>query len=218
MSEASSAEQANKWAVRANEQTDERVAQYLRFGSFLFQTTVPWCPPPPSPLPSCSFLWSFAKWIQAALGPIVIFHQELDIFSSFFFHSFLWLAVLFPVCRFLLWGLFNYYLSVHLSFAWIHLFVCPSVFLTPLIVCFLNILKILYITNMVCNQNCNTKIYLSFFLYYIAILICCFFHNSSCISLIPLTLYSISCASLFLSLFSSLFPSLLPFPSSLPWY
>ena len=41
-SEASSPEQANEWAVRANERTDERVAQYLRLYSCLFQTTVPW--------------------------------------------------------------------------------------------------------------------------------------------------------------------------------
>ena len=38
-SEASSPEQANEWAVRANEQMDERVAQYLRLNSCLFQTT-----------------------------------------------------------------------------------------------------------------------------------------------------------------------------------
>ena len=39
-SEASSPEQANEWAVRANEQTDERVAQYLLLFSCLFHTTV----------------------------------------------------------------------------------------------------------------------------------------------------------------------------------
>ena len=39
-SEASSPEQANEWAVRANERTDERVAQYLRIDSCLFQTIV----------------------------------------------------------------------------------------------------------------------------------------------------------------------------------
>ena len=39
-SEASSPEQASEWAVRANEQTDERVAQYLRLDSCLFKTTV----------------------------------------------------------------------------------------------------------------------------------------------------------------------------------
>ena len=39
-SEASSPEQANEWAVRANERTDERVAQYLRLDSCLFQTIV----------------------------------------------------------------------------------------------------------------------------------------------------------------------------------
>ena len=33
-------ERANEWAVRANERTDERVAQYLRLDSCLFQTTV----------------------------------------------------------------------------------------------------------------------------------------------------------------------------------
>ena len=37
-SKASSAEQANKWAVRANEQADERVAQYLQLDSWLFWT------------------------------------------------------------------------------------------------------------------------------------------------------------------------------------
>ena len=115
-------ERASEWAVKwaSNTELTSRFLVVLDHSAL---------PPPRSPLPPCSFLWSFAKWIQAALGPIVIFHQELDIFSSFFFHSFLWLAVLFPVCRFLLWGLFNYYLSVHLSFAWNHLFVCPSVFL-----------------------------------------------------------------------------------------
>ena len=35
-------EQANEWAVRANERTDEWVAQYLRLDSCLFQTTVQW--------------------------------------------------------------------------------------------------------------------------------------------------------------------------------
>ena len=40
MSEASRAEQANEWAVRGNEQTDERVAQYLRLDSWLFWTIV----------------------------------------------------------------------------------------------------------------------------------------------------------------------------------
>ena len=39
-SEASSPEQANEWAVRANEWTDERVAQYFSLYSCLFQTTV----------------------------------------------------------------------------------------------------------------------------------------------------------------------------------
>ena len=39
-SEANSPEQANEWAVPANEQTDERLAQYLRPYSSLFQTTV----------------------------------------------------------------------------------------------------------------------------------------------------------------------------------
>ena len=39
-SEASSVEQANKWAVRVNERTDERVAQYLRLYFWLIQTTV----------------------------------------------------------------------------------------------------------------------------------------------------------------------------------
>ena len=39
-SEASSPEQVNEWVVRANEQTDERVAQYLHLYSCLFQTTV----------------------------------------------------------------------------------------------------------------------------------------------------------------------------------
>ena len=39
-SEASSPEQANERAVRANERTDERVAQYLRLGFWLIQTTV----------------------------------------------------------------------------------------------------------------------------------------------------------------------------------
>ena len=33
-------ERANEWAVRANERTDERVGQYLRLDSCLFQTTV----------------------------------------------------------------------------------------------------------------------------------------------------------------------------------
>ena len=33
-------EQANEWAVRVNERTDERVTQYLRLYSCLFQTTV----------------------------------------------------------------------------------------------------------------------------------------------------------------------------------
>ena len=41
-SEASSPEQANELALRANKRTDERVAQYLRLYSCLFQTTVPW--------------------------------------------------------------------------------------------------------------------------------------------------------------------------------
>ena len=35
-SEASRVEQANEWVVRANEQTDKRVAQYLRLDSWLF--------------------------------------------------------------------------------------------------------------------------------------------------------------------------------------
>ena len=37
---ASSPEKANEWAVRANERTDERVAQYLRPNSWLFCPTV----------------------------------------------------------------------------------------------------------------------------------------------------------------------------------
>ena len=39
-SKASRAEQANKWAVQANEQMDEQVAQYLGSDSWLFWTTV----------------------------------------------------------------------------------------------------------------------------------------------------------------------------------
>ena len=39
-SEASSLEQANEWAVRANERTDERVAQYYSLYSWLFSTIV----------------------------------------------------------------------------------------------------------------------------------------------------------------------------------
>ena len=39
-SKASSGEQVNDWAVGANEQTDEQVAQYLRPDSWLFWTTV----------------------------------------------------------------------------------------------------------------------------------------------------------------------------------
>ena len=39
-SEASSPEQANARAVRANEQTDERVAQYYSLYSWLFSTKV----------------------------------------------------------------------------------------------------------------------------------------------------------------------------------
>ena len=35
-SEASSAEQANEWAVQANKRTDKRVAQYLRPDLWLF--------------------------------------------------------------------------------------------------------------------------------------------------------------------------------------
>ena len=48
-SKASSPEQANKGVVQANELMDERVAQYLRLDSCLFQTTVSWCncPTPP---------------------------------------------------------------------------------------------------------------------------------------------------------------------------
>ena len=38
--EASSAEQANAWVVRANERTDERVSRYLRLDTWLFWTTV----------------------------------------------------------------------------------------------------------------------------------------------------------------------------------
>ena len=38
--EASSPEQANELVVQANERTDERVAQYLRLDSCLFQTIV----------------------------------------------------------------------------------------------------------------------------------------------------------------------------------
>ena len=37
---ASSAKQANEWAVRVNEQMDERVAQYLCPNSWLFWTIV----------------------------------------------------------------------------------------------------------------------------------------------------------------------------------
>ena len=36
----SSAEQANKWAVRANKQTVKQVTQYLRLDTWLFQTIV----------------------------------------------------------------------------------------------------------------------------------------------------------------------------------
>ena len=39
-SEESSAEQMNEWAVRANERTDERVAQYSNLYSWLFRPTV----------------------------------------------------------------------------------------------------------------------------------------------------------------------------------
>ena len=39
-SQARRLEPANEWAVPANEQTDERLAQYLRPYSSLFQTTV----------------------------------------------------------------------------------------------------------------------------------------------------------------------------------
>ena len=38
--EASSPKKANEWAVQANERADERVAQYLRLNSCLFQTIV----------------------------------------------------------------------------------------------------------------------------------------------------------------------------------
>ena len=41
-SEASSAEQANEWAVRANERTDERMTQYCSLDSWLFWPTVCW--------------------------------------------------------------------------------------------------------------------------------------------------------------------------------
>ena len=41
-SKVSSAEQANEWAVRANERTDERVTQYLRPESWLFCPIVWW--------------------------------------------------------------------------------------------------------------------------------------------------------------------------------
>ena len=40
VSKVSSPEQANEWAVRANERTDERVARYLHLCSFLFLTIV----------------------------------------------------------------------------------------------------------------------------------------------------------------------------------
>ena len=39
-SKASSAEWANEWEVQKTEQTDERVAQYLRLDSWLFWTIV----------------------------------------------------------------------------------------------------------------------------------------------------------------------------------
>ena len=42
-SEASSPEQVNKWAVQANERTDERVAQYFSLYSWLFSTIVASC-------------------------------------------------------------------------------------------------------------------------------------------------------------------------------
>ena len=41
-SEASSPEQANEWAVRANERTDKRVAQYYSLYSWLLSTIVKW--------------------------------------------------------------------------------------------------------------------------------------------------------------------------------
>ena len=41
-SEASRVEQVNKWAVRANERRDKRVAQYFSLCSWLFWPTVPW--------------------------------------------------------------------------------------------------------------------------------------------------------------------------------
>ena len=41
-SEASSAEQANEWAMRANDWTDERVAPYLHHDSWSFWTIVDW--------------------------------------------------------------------------------------------------------------------------------------------------------------------------------
>ena len=41
-SKASRKEQANEWAVQANERMDERVAQCLSIDPWLFQTTVWW--------------------------------------------------------------------------------------------------------------------------------------------------------------------------------
>ena len=40
----SSAENANEWAVRANERSDELLSQYFRPDSGLFWTIVPWLP------------------------------------------------------------------------------------------------------------------------------------------------------------------------------
>ena len=41
-SEVSSAEQSNEWAVRANKQTDDQVAQYYSLYSWLLSTIVTW--------------------------------------------------------------------------------------------------------------------------------------------------------------------------------
>ena len=54
--------EVSEWAVRANERTDERVAQYLRLHSCLFQTTVRRFPARPGVVVSCTTAYTRRWW------------------------------------------------------------------------------------------------------------------------------------------------------------
>ena len=81
VSEATGVEQTNKWSVQVNERTDERVAQYLRLGSCLFQTTVQcFHIPANTTSPLCPHMSSFSYlWLGLSLPLSLSSHSLLPL-------------------------------------------------------------------------------------------------------------------------------------------